>query len=149
MSYRRCPCAYGHEFAARSIRRPASGRATSPGRSTAPSLSHQPLTHESVQEAITSRWRSTPPLAGSLIAHMVTMMTPWTRPSPKASSPLECELLERYDWPTRQALRTAVFDFIEVFYNRLRRHSTLDYRTDRLRTAASIASTRRIVKVST
>ena len=42
---------------------------------------------------------------------------------------LECELLNRYDWPTRQALRTAVFDFIEVFYNRQRRHSTLDYHT--------------------
>ena len=40
---------------------------------------------------------------------------------------LECELLNRHDWPTRQALRTAVFDFIEVFYNRQRRHSTLDY----------------------
>jgi putative transposase len=42
---------------------------------------------------------------------------------------LECELLDRHDWPTRQALRTAVFDFIEVFYNRQRRHSTLDYLT--------------------
>jgi len=42
---------------------------------------------------------------------------------------LECELLDRYDWPTRQALRTAVFDFIEVFYNRQRRHSTIDYHT--------------------
>jgi transposase InsO family protein len=42
---------------------------------------------------------------------------------------LECELLDRYDWPTRQALRTAVFDFIEVFYNRQRRHSTLAYHT--------------------
>jgi putative transposase len=42
---------------------------------------------------------------------------------------LECELLDRYDWPTRQALRTAVFDFIEAFYNRQRRHSTLDYHT--------------------
>jgi putative transposase len=42
---------------------------------------------------------------------------------------LECELLDRYHWPTRQALRTAVFDFIEIFYNRQRRHSTLDYRT--------------------
>jgi putative transposase len=42
---------------------------------------------------------------------------------------LECELLDRSHWPTRQALRTAVFDFIEVFYNRQRRHSTLDYRT--------------------
>jgi putative transposase len=40
---------------------------------------------------------------------------------------LECELLDRYDWPTRQALRTAVFDFVEVFYNRQRRHSTIDY----------------------
>jgi len=42
---------------------------------------------------------------------------------------LECELLDRYDWPSRQALRTAVFDFIEVFDNRQRRHSTLDYLT--------------------
>ena len=42
---------------------------------------------------------------------------------------LEWELLDRSDWPTRQALRTAVFDFIEVFYNRQRRPSTLDYHT--------------------
>jgi transposase InsO family protein len=42
---------------------------------------------------------------------------------------LECELLDRYPWPTRAGLRTAIFDFIEVFYNRQRRHSTLDYRT--------------------
>ena len=42
---------------------------------------------------------------------------------------LECELLDHHHWPTRQALRTAVFDFIEVFYNRQRRHSTLDYLT--------------------
>lgn len=42
---------------------------------------------------------------------------------------LECELLDRYHWPTRQALRSAVFDFIEIFYNRQRRHSTLDYLT--------------------
>jgi putative transposase len=42
---------------------------------------------------------------------------------------LECELLDRFDWPTSRTLRTAVFDFIEVFYNRQRRHSTLDYLT--------------------
>jgi transposase InsO family protein len=42
---------------------------------------------------------------------------------------LECELLDRHHWPTRQGLRTAVFDFIEIFYNRQRRHSTLDYHT--------------------
>jgi transposase InsO family protein len=40
---------------------------------------------------------------------------------------LECELLDRYAWPTRAGLRTAVFDFIEVFYNRQRRHSTIGY----------------------
>jgi putative transposase len=40
---------------------------------------------------------------------------------------LERELLDRYHWPARQALPTAVFDFIEVFYNRQRRYSTLDY----------------------
>jgi putative transposase len=40
---------------------------------------------------------------------------------------LECELLDRHHWPTRQRLRTALFDFIEIFYNRQRRHSTLGY----------------------
>jgi putative transposase len=42
---------------------------------------------------------------------------------------LECELLDRNHWSTRAGLRTAVFDFIEVFYNRQRRHSTLAYAT--------------------
>jgi putative transposase len=42
---------------------------------------------------------------------------------------LECELLDRYLWPTRAGLRTAIFDFIEIFYNRQRRHWTLDYAT--------------------
>jgi putative transposase len=40
---------------------------------------------------------------------------------------LECELLDRYPWPTTAGLRTASFDFIEVFDNRQRRHPTLDY----------------------
>jgi putative transposase len=42
---------------------------------------------------------------------------------------LECELLDRHAWPTKAGLRTAIFDFIEVFYNRQRRHSTLAYAT--------------------
>jgi putative transposase len=42
---------------------------------------------------------------------------------------LECELLDRRAWPTKAGLRTAIFDFIEVFYNRQRRHSTLAYAT--------------------
>ena len=40
---------------------------------------------------------------------------------------LQTELLDRYHWPTRQSLRSAMFEFIHVFYNRQRRHSTLGY----------------------
>ena len=42
---------------------------------------------------------------------------------------LQTELLNRYAWPTRQRLRSAIFEFIEVFYNRQRWHSTLRYLT--------------------
>ena len=40
---------------------------------------------------------------------------------------LQTELLDRQSWQTRQQLKTAIFEFIEVFYNRQRRHSTLEY----------------------
>ncbi len=40
---------------------------------------------------------------------------------------LQTELLDRRQWPTRQSLRSAVFAYIEGFYNRHRRHSTLGY----------------------
>jgi putative transposase len=40
---------------------------------------------------------------------------------------LQTELLDRYDWSTRDSLKTAIFDYIEIFYNRTRRHSSLDY----------------------
>lgn len=40
---------------------------------------------------------------------------------------LQTELLDRRSWPTRQTLRSANFAFIEGFYNRRRRHSTLAY----------------------
>jgi transposase InsO family protein len=40
---------------------------------------------------------------------------------------LETELLVRKEWDTRQELKTAIFHYIEVFYNRQRRHSTLGY----------------------
>ena len=39
---------------------------------------------------------------------------------------LKCELLYRYSWPSRTDAELAIFDFIEVFYNRRRRHSTND-----------------------
>ncbi len=35
------------------------------------------------------------------------------------------ELIHRRSWPTRGELQTEVFDYIETFYNRQRRHSTL------------------------
>lgn len=40
---------------------------------------------------------------------------------------LKRELLDRYDWPTRAAARSAIFEYIETWYNRQRRHSTLGY----------------------
>jgi putative transposase len=41
---------------------------------------------------------------------------------------LEKDLLRRRSLPTRQEARTAVFDYIEAFYNRERLHSKLGYR---------------------
>jgi putative transposase len=38
---------------------------------------------------------------------------------------LKKELVHRQSWPTRRELEAAVFEYIEVFYNRRRRHSTL------------------------
>jgi putative transposase len=37
------------------------------------------------------------------------------------------ELVHRQPWPSRRDLSSAVFDYIESFYNRTRRHSTLGY----------------------
>ena len=54
---------------------------------------------------------------------------------------LRWELLERQQWSTRAAARTAIFEYIEIWYNRQRRHSTLGYQSpwqfeQRLRLAA-------------
>jgi putative transposase len=40
---------------------------------------------------------------------------------------LKTELLYRHRFLSREAARTAVFDYIEGFYNRVRRHSSLGY----------------------
>ena len=40
---------------------------------------------------------------------------------------LKTELLYRSSWPTRQAVRTAIFEYIEGFYNTRRRHSSLGH----------------------
>jgi putative transposase len=42
---------------------------------------------------------------------------------------VEIELIEDADWYTRAEARSAIFDFVEVWYNRRRRHSSLEYLT--------------------
>ena len=42
-------------------------------------------------------------------------------------STLKRELVDRGQFATHAAARTQIFDFIEVFYNRQRRHSALNY----------------------
>ena len=42
-------------------------------------------------------------------------------------STLKTELVQRHVWPTRAQARRAIFDYVEVFYNRQRLHSTLGY----------------------
>jgi putative transposase len=42
---------------------------------------------------------------------------------------LKNELVYRRTWRTRLELRSALFEYIEVFYNRRRLHSSIDYKT--------------------
>lgn len=42
---------------------------------------------------------------------------------------LQTELLDRERWRTRSQLRSRVFEYIEVFYNRKRLHSSLGYKS--------------------
>ena len=42
---------------------------------------------------------------------------------------VEIELIEDADWQTRAEARGAIFEFLEVWYNRQRRHSSLGYLT--------------------
>ncbi len=42
---------------------------------------------------------------------------------------MQVELLNRQSWKTRTELANAIFDYIEIYHNRQRRHSALDWRT--------------------
>jgi Integrase core domain len=62
---------------------------------------------------------------------------------------LKKDLIRRRPWPTKAEARTAVFGYIEAFYNRRRRHSRLgmlspvEFETGTLRTdGASLAASR-------
>jgi putative transposase len=56
---------------------------------------------------------------------------------------LKRELVDRPDrapWPDRAAARAALFDYVEIFYNRQRRHSTLRYLSPAAYEAAHLAT---------
>jgi putative transposase len=53
---------------------------------------------------------------------------------------LEFELIEQQTFVSRDAARLAIFDFIEVFYNRQRAHQTLGYLTPEQYERAQIAA---------
>jgi len=42
---------------------------------------------------------------------------------------LKAELIYERIWQSRAEVRAAIFEYVEVFYNRQRLHSTLGYRT--------------------
>lgn len=42
---------------------------------------------------------------------------------------LKTELVHGEDWHTRDEARAALSEYIEVWYNRVRRHSTLGYKS--------------------
>ena len=44
-------------------------------------------------------------------------------------STLKAEVVSHLKFPTRQAARTAIFDYLEAFYNTRRLHSSLGYRS--------------------
>jgi putative transposase len=44
-------------------------------------------------------------------------------------SSMKTELVHRTQFRTRQEAKAALFDYIEIFYNRRRRHSGVGYRT--------------------
>lgn len=60
-------------------------------------------------------------------------------------SSMQIELLNRKKWRTRIELANALFEYIEVFYNRRRRHSSLEYATpndyDLARTPRALTTT--------
>ena len=57
---------------------------------------------------------------------------------------MQIELLDRRTWTTRAELATAIFEWIEAFYNPTRRHSALGYLTpigyEALHTATATAA---------
>ena len=54
----------------------------------------------------------------------------WDKPVAESFfATLKKELVHRRSWPNRSTLREALFEYVEVFYNRRRLHSTIGYKT--------------------
>lgn len=53
---------------------------------------------------------------------------------------LKTELIHHEDYATREAAKASIFEYIEVFYNRQRRHSHIGYRAPMAFEAASFAA---------
>jgi putative transposase len=68
---------------------------------------------------------------------------------------LKKDLIHRQAWPTKAEARTAVFDYIEAFYNRRRRHSTLgmrsplEFENGTLRPAGASLAASRLASINT
>lgn len=70
---------------------------------------------------------------GSVILWVTPAGTTLPRSMPSVSqsffSLLQKNVLDRRTWSTRAELASAIFEWIEAFYNPLRRHSGLGYRS--------------------
>ncbi len=53
---------------------------------------------------------------------------------------LKTELVMHCDYKTRDEARASLFDYMEVFYNRQRRHSTLNYKAPLAFEATNVAA---------
>ena len=71
--------------------------------------------------------------AGSVILWVTSAGTTLPRSMPEVSQSfwgsMQIELLDRRYWTTRAELAHAMFEWIEAFYNPVRRHSGLGYRS--------------------
>jgi putative transposase len=82
-----------------------------------------------IAAASTRRWSSRAAAAPSesrsrWAPRAAASTTPCSRASTRRSTK---DLIHRRSWPTKPEARIAVFEYIEAFYNRRRRHSTLGY----------------------
>jgi putative transposase len=68
--------------------------------------------------------------ANGIVASVGRPGTCWDNAVPESFfATLKTELLHRATWPTRQHARTAIFHYLEGFYNRRRRHSRLGFQS--------------------